>query len=473
MPAFALQAKTYQLNDLMNYAKNNQPAIKSLNTQIENLQNELDQLETLYDPSYESSYVYSTGKQRSTYLAEPEAYEFYSAKLSAKKGFENGLKVELYGDFRREDFLYINADPLSNNSTVAGNFGPGSRFHFYTGINASYPLFENGGGILEKMYLEMKQNEIKLKRLQINQKIQDEKWKIYQAYFQLQLMQEIQKSQSKIYERQKEYLDMATEKKEKGFTDELEWKIVRLSFMKAEVELNTASQKLDEALFDLKTKLAYPVDQDLEISFDGAPAQEKDLDYAQVEKNVLNNDLNSQSLSMNILLNLQNVMQSENKLLPQVDLVGSFFTAGSGLDAFETLKENLSVFQYPNFFLGVKSDLGFTPRSEKIQNEIAKNGLAVAKQDKENYAIELKNMIQKSYQQYQTSSLNLKKYGEIKTEYENYLYLIKAKYLKGVIDRNKIIEAETESQKIQMAYLQTLFQNNLSHSLLLYLQGAL
>jgi len=473
MPALTLQAKTYQINDLIDYAANNQPAIKSLKTQIDNLQNELDQLDTLHDINYESSYVYSTGKQRSTYLAEPEAYEFYSAKISAKKGFENGLKLELYGDFRREDYLYINADPLSNNSKVAGNFGPGSRFHFYTGINASYPLFENGGGILEKMFIEMKENEIKLKRLQINQKIQDEKWKIYQSYYQLQLMEEIQNAQNKIYERQKEYLDMATEKKEKGFTDELEWKMIRLGFMKAEVELNTSTQKLDEALFDLKTKLAYPVDQDLEVNFDGTLINVKTLDYAELEKNVLSNDLNAQGLSMNILLNLQNVMQSENKMLPQVDLVGSFFTVGSGLDPLETIQENLSVFQYPNFFLGVKSDLGFTTRSEKIQNEIAKNGLAVAKQDKDNYAIELKNMIKKSYQQQSTSALNLKKYSEIKAEYENYLYLIKNKYLKGVIDRNKIIEAETEYQKIQMAYLQTLFQNNLSQSLLLYLQGTL
>jgi outer membrane protein TolC len=448
---------------IVEYVEKNHPTFLSIQKQLDGLAIKYREARSYYDTQFNLNGGLTLAKQQASSPFDATEFSSVSSKFSIHNTHENGLRSELFSELTQNHYAYPPA--------LAAFGVPSDVGSTKLGVNLFYPLFQNSGGVLDKFRMWSVQQQINQMELNLLQRKREERYRIYNSYYQIQLISEVLKARQNTLERNQEYLVIANRKRQSGFIEGTDLVQTQLASLTSEKDLLDSQQQLKESVRDFKTSLYFPDDYPLEITVTGHQAFDPGS-YNNFESRVLSNDLNAQGLSLNVLITLKTSEALQNTLQSNTNLQGSLSFTGKNGDFVRSVGDLLSL-QYPTLFVGFQSDLAEASEKEKAQAEQTDNALAVAKYDYQTYLNILKGRVRKAYEQHQHYQKMREIYAKIIEKNKQYIAGLKTQYFQGRADRFQITQAENLYQLAEISAIQNQINIQLAETTLKYLSGSL
>jgi hypothetical protein len=360
-------AATFNIQQLIDYSEQHHPEILKTKNQIEGMEYYLAELKAIYDAKFNLELGRGIMNQEPTYALEPTNADIFKSKLSVKKGFDFGLKVEGYASYEESNYRFndfyssLNGKiPTTNLTSVDGLLPPGAGIIKF-GVQGTMPVFENWMGLLEKLEIEKHYNEISQAKLLLNQQLEEHKFKIYQQYYVYELVTSLEKTKLETQLRNKSYYDLVNQKRAEGVIPEAERLQVYVSNLATEEELISSKQVKEETLLDLKNLIGYPPSENetLEISFDpdNTAITKNNLDsYEIFKQKAIEHSFMEKAASLNIQNAMKKVEMVTNMLNPKTDLYFGVSSIMQKTDPSLLISQS-NAFAYPNYFIGLQTEL--------------------------------------------------------------------------------------------------------------------
>jgi outer membrane protein TolC len=314
--------------------------------QIETLKAQTQMLYGIYDTKLNFNAGVNLQKNQVTGF-EPENMTVLSTGLGWNKKLENGIQFGLSGDLSYQHSKYTPA---------LAAFGlPSDLATSKVGASLSMPLAQNSGGILDRLMIESTLNQLNQQKISLEQKLRDERFNVYYAYLQAQLVMRHIKLRKETLDRNKEYEVIAKRKRQTGYIQDAEYAQAQLAAISAEKDYLEIREQYRNTLLEIKRTTGLEPDFALEIKEDSIDILPQPKDYEALQQKLLASDLMQQSLSLNVLVSLQKMEAAENALQAQWNLQSSLTLTGKKADPLGSIAE-IGGF-YPGFFVGIQSDL--------------------------------------------------------------------------------------------------------------------
>jgi len=360
----------------------NSDKIKSLQIDLQKLKLNTKDLSSTLEPvlSLESGLDQSQFKTFSNTQNLKDTYQKNTLTLS--KNYDFGLKAAFEYQLNRANF-----DFASTTTTL-----PSSQFQNIFGITLQQPLWQNSLGERTKSQFNQADVEVIRKQTILEQdvetlQIQNLKifWSAYQSEKNLALAEEQ-------YSRYLKLTEKTRVKKRLGYTSSGE-------LPQVEAELLSKAQDLKQKKVIHQTNLNSLIDSlELIQKKSDLKLNPKFLDLNQKAKTVIDKSINPESTLdyKNQLLKVSslenNLIATESKNKPQLDLIAKYYQSGIDPSFSESLNQARTA-QFPRSYVGILFSYNFG--SDRIQTEeaIARQSLEIEKNNTQKLAQKINNNI--------------------------------------------------------------------------------
>jgi len=442
-----LKAETMDLGQLLTQAENNNPGIVQIKQQIETLKIQTQSLYSLYDTKLNFNAGANLQKNQVTGF-EPENMTVLSTGLGWNKKLENGIQFGLSGDLSYQHSKYTPA---------LAAFGlPSDLATSKVGASLSMPLAQNSGGILDRLLIESTLNQLNQQKISLEQKLRDERFNVYYAYLQAQLVMRHIKLRKETLDRNKEYEVIAKRKRQTGYIQDAEYAQAQLAAISAEKDYLEIREQFRNTLLEIKRMTGLEPDFALEIKEDSIDILPQVSSYDLAQDKLLKADLMQQSLSLNVVVSLQKIEAAENALQAQWNLQSSLTLTGKKADPLGSIAE-IGGF-YPAFFVGIQSDLAGATTKETAEAELAALNKKIAENNLTSYQNQLKHRFKKSFDQYQFTKKMLEVNEKLLSKYRDYIKSLQRDYALGKVDGFQLNQAENAYVLAELGAIQNTSQ---------------